>query len=89
MKGQIGPRALIARLKRNLGPYSEQLPELPLLIYRIIQRNDHNNHHINAQLAELASLRSDIRNRYKRIRLLFTSMLLAWIALVLYCQNHP
>lgn len=89
MKEQIGPRALLARLKRNLGPYSEQLPELPLLIYRIMQRNDHNNHHMNMQLAALASLRSDIRNRYKRIRFLFTSLLLAIIALVLYCHNHP
>ncbi len=89
MKDQIGPRALLARLKRNLGPYSEQLPELPLLIYRIIQRNEHNYHHMNMQLAALASLRSDIRNRYNRIRFLFTSLLLAIIALVLYCHNHP
>lgn len=36
MKDQVGPKAFLARARKNLGPASEQLPELPLLAYRVL-----------------------------------------------------
>lgn len=40
MKSQVGPRAFLARVRKNLGPASEQLPELPLLAYRVLDALD-------------------------------------------------
>ena len=68
MKEQIGPRALLARLKRNLGPYSEELPELPLLAYRVLQGLERQTLPLSWRSEELELLRRDIRNHNARIR---------------------
>jgi ubiquinone biosynthesis protein len=68
MKEQIGPRALLARLKRNLGPYSEELPELPLLAYRVLQGIDRQTLTLRWRSEELDRLRRDLRNHHARIR---------------------
>lgn len=68
MKEQIGPRALLARLKRNLGPYSEELPELPLLAYRVLQGLEHQTLAIRWRSDELEQLRLELRHHQRRLR---------------------
>ncbi len=66
MKEQIGPRALLARLKRNLGPYSEELPELPLLAYRVLLGLDRETLSVRWRSEELDHLRREIRAGQRR-----------------------
>ncbi len=68
MKEQIGPRALLARLRRNLGPYSEEMPELPLLAYRVLQGLDRQTLPIRWRSEEMERLHLEIRNHHARIR---------------------
>jgi len=70
MKDQIGPRALLRRLKKNLGPYSEELPELPLLAYRVLQGLDRQSLAIRWRSDELDSLRHEIRDHHARVQAL-------------------
>ena len=67
MKEQIGPRALLARLRRNLGPYSEELPELPLLAYRVLQGLDRETLKIRWRSEDLERLRQQLREHHARI----------------------
>ena len=68
MKDQIGPRALLARLKRNLGPYSEELPELPLLAFRVLHGLEQQTIPIHNRNGELDELRVELRLHSSRIR---------------------
>ncbi len=68
MKEQIGPRALLARLKRNLGPYSEEIPELPLLAYRVLLGMERQTLPIRWRSEELEQLVLEIRNHQARNR---------------------
>ena len=73
MKEQIGPRALLARLKRNLGPYSEEIPELPLLAYRVLQGLDRQTLTLRWRAEELERLRLEVRQHHARVRNLLVS----------------
>ena len=73
MKEQIGPRALLARLKRNLGPYSEEIPELPLLAYRVLQGLDRQTLTLRWRSEELERLRLEVRQHHARLRNLLAS----------------
>ena len=70
MKEQIGPRALLARLKRNLGPYSEEIPELPLLAYRVLQGLDRQTLTLRWRSEELERLRLEVRQHHARVQTL-------------------
>ncbi len=72
MKAQVGPRALLARLRRNLGPYSEQIPELPLLAYRVLQGLERQTLPIRWRSEELERLRLEIRQHQARVQSLLT-----------------
>jgi len=61
MKDQIGPRAFLERLRNNLGPASEQLPELPLIAYRVLDGLERQNLAIRWRSEELERLREDVR----------------------------
>ena len=74
MKEQIGPRALLARLKRNLGPYSEEIPELPLLAYRILQGLERQTLPLRWRSEELEQLRREHREHNFRLRALITAI---------------
>ena len=68
MKEQIGPRALLARLKRNLGPYSEEIPELPLLAYRVLLGLDRQTLTLRWRAEELERLRLEVRQHHARVQ---------------------
>lgn len=70
MKDQVGPRALWARVRRNLGPYSEGLPELPLLAYRVLQGLDRQSLPIRWRSDELDRLRGEIHVHHARVQAL-------------------
>jgi len=90
MKEQIGPRALLARLKKNLGPYSEELPELPLLAYRVLQGLDHQSLAIRWRSEELEMLRQELRNSHNRSRyhLVSTGLIACGTLILLFGPGH-
>jgi ubiquinone biosynthesis protein len=61
MKDQIGPKALLERAWKNLGPASEQLPELPLLAYRVLDGLERQKLTIRWRSDELERLREETR----------------------------
>jgi ubiquinone biosynthesis protein len=62
MKDQVGPRALLERARKNLGPASEQLPELPLLAYRVLDGLERQSLAIRWRSEELGRLREETRS---------------------------
>jgi len=61
MKEQVGPKAFLARAKKNLGPISEQLPELPILAYRVLSGLEQQRLTVRWRSEELERLRQQIR----------------------------
>ncbi len=61
MKDQIGPKALLERARKNLGPAAEQLPELPLLAYRVLDGLERQKLAIRWRSEELDRLREETR----------------------------
>ena len=66
MKEQIGPKAFLKRAVANLAPVSEQLPEVPMLAYRILDGLDRQKLLIRWRSDELERLRTDMRRSYAR-----------------------
>lgn len=64
MKDQVGPKAFLARARKNLGPASEQLPELPLLAYRVLNALDRRDLTMRWRSDELERLRVET-SRYR------------------------
>jgi len=62
MRDQVGPKAFLARARKNLGPASEQLPELPLLAYRVLNALDRHQLTFHWRSEELARLHSETRS---------------------------
>jgi ubiquinone biosynthesis protein len=90
MKDQIGPRAFLSRLKRNLGPYSEELPELPLLAYRVLHGVDQQTIPIHKRNGELNQVRVDVLLHYSRIRsLIFGATIAISGFLILLSSSSP
>lgn len=63
MKDQVGPKAFLARARKNLGPVSEQLPELPLLASRVLTALDRRQLSLHWRSEELARLSTELRGR--------------------------
>jgi ubiquinone biosynthesis protein len=61
MKEQIGPKAFLERAKKNLGPLSEQLPELPVLAYRVLSGLEQQKLAVRWRSDELERLRRELR----------------------------
>jgi ubiquinone biosynthesis protein len=49
MKERIGPRAVLKKMQTNWGPFAEQLPDLPLLAYRVLVGIEQNQRYLYAQ----------------------------------------
>lgn len=61
MKDQIGPKAFLDRARKNLGPASEQLPELPLLAYRVLDGLERQSLALHWRSEDLQRLREETR----------------------------
>ena len=66
MQQQIGPNALIRRVKENLPVMSEQLPEVPLLAYRVLKDAADGNLKIQWQSDELLELQKQIKANHRQ-----------------------
>jgi ubiquinone biosynthesis protein len=61
MKEQVGPKAILGRAWRNLGPFGEQLPELPLLAYKVLSGLEHQTLALRWRSDDLDRLRRELR----------------------------
>ncbi|MBT8438772.1 MAG: ubiquinone biosynthesis regulatory protein kinase UbiB, partial [Gammaproteobacteria bacterium] len=66
MKQQIGPKALLRRVKENLPVMSEQLPEIPLLAYRVLKDAAEGNLEIKWQSDELLELQKQVKANHRQ-----------------------
>jgi ubiquinone biosynthesis protein len=60
MKEQMGPRAFFERARKNLAPLSEQLPELPVLAYRVLSGLERQTLAVRWRCDELERLRREV-----------------------------
>ncbi|MBK1731816.1 ubiquinone biosynthesis regulatory protein kinase UbiB [Thiococcus pfennigii] len=61
MHEQFGPKAFLAHARRNLGPVSERLPDLPLLTFHVLDRLTHDRLAIQWRSEELTRLRQEVQ----------------------------
>jgi ubiquinone biosynthesis protein len=66
MKQQIGPKALLRQVKENLPVMSEQLPEIPLLAYRVLKDAAEGNLEIKWQSDELLELQKQVKANHRQ-----------------------
>lgn len=88
MKEQIGPRALLARLKRNLGPYSEEIPELPLLAYRVLNRLERQSLTVQWRSDELEKIYIEVRRHHNRTQCIILGIGLILFGVFLLALGH-
>ena len=91
MKEQVGPKAFFVRARRNLLPLSEQLPELPLLAYRILSDLDRGRLEVRGHTEELEQIRRQLRANQKSQAALIGggAWLLGGILLLLFGPLSP
>lgn len=66
MKQQIGPRAFLRRIQENLPVMSEQLPDIPLLAYRVLKDAADGNLEIKWQSDELLELQKLVKANHRQ-----------------------
>jgi ubiquinone biosynthesis protein len=67
VKERVGPKAFFERAKKNLGPFSEQLPELPLLAYKVLSGLEREQLAIQWKSDELNRLRKEMRTHQSQV----------------------
>jgi len=65
MKQQVGPRAFIRKLKKNLPQMTEYGADMPLLAYKVLNDAAEGRLQIHWHSVELKRLRQDLRNQHK------------------------
>ena len=61
MSEQVGPQAFLRRMKEQLPQLSEDLPELPLLLHRVLRKAADGQLAVQWQSAQLTQIRDEIR----------------------------
>jgi ubiquinone biosynthesis protein len=61
MKEQVGPKAFLAKLRRNLPILSEHAADMPLLIHKAVVESAESRKELHRQALELERLREDMR----------------------------
>lgn len=67
MKEQMGPKAFLARTRKTLPLAAEQLPELPLLAYRVLNGLDRQTLSVRWRADELERLRREVRDNNGKV----------------------
>ncbi len=67
IKQQVGPRAFAKRFKENLPLMSEQLPEIPLLAYRVLKDASEGRLEIQWKSEELTQLQKRVNSNHKQM----------------------
>ena len=68
MAEQVGPNAFAKRVKATLPQLSEDLPEVPLLIHRVLRKAADGELSLNWQSEQLERIRDEIRTGNHRTR---------------------
>lgn len=78
LKKQVGPRAFLKRIRENLPLWSEQLPEVPSLIYEVLKEKkwQQEKHRFNEIAAQLPVEKSKTKWVYFLSGMIFSGMLL-------------
>jgi len=66
MRQQVGPRAFIGRVRKSLPQLSEQLPEIPLMAYRILKDAEEGKLQVQWRSKELARLQHTVKEANQR-----------------------
>jgi ubiquinone biosynthesis protein len=66
MKDQVGPKALLARVRRTLPLMAEELPELPLRLIKVIGQLERQGAHGDWRGKEMRRLRQELARQHAR-----------------------
>jgi ubiquinone biosynthesis protein len=66
MAEQVGPKAFLRRVKETLPQLSEDLPEVPLLVHRVLRKAVDGELKIQWQSEQLEQIRAEIRSGSQR-----------------------
>ena len=66
MAEQIGPRAVIRHLKENVPLWAERLPQIPNMLFEVLEQAKQNGGGLSSEPQQLAKLRSEIRRNGRR-----------------------
>ncbi len=87
MRNQVGPRALLRNLVRELPKWSHMLPELPALFYDALRRRSDLD--VRQEAAHIERLRRDMARTQRRIALLMSGGGFLLAAVVTYLTGKP
>lgn len=89
IKQQVGPRAFVNRIKQGLPLFSEQLPEIPHLAYRVLKDADEGKLKIQWESEELKQLQLQVQRNHKLMLSAITagSMLIAGSVLFAFAKT--
>jgi ubiquinone biosynthesis protein len=66
MKDQVGPRALLARMRKALPLVAEELPELPLRLLKVVAQLERQGTHGDWRGEEMRRLRRELARQHAR-----------------------
>lgn len=66
IKKQVGPRAFARRVKENLPVMSEQLPEIPLLAYRVLKDASEGRLKVNYHSEQLEEIHTVLKKQHQQ-----------------------
>ncbi len=94
MRERTGARGIWDSLKRQAPELSHQLPELPVLAYRVLARADRHHHQAARQTQAMSGIHQWFRQQVRRQRrlrlgLLLAALALAWQPLGQWAQGQP
>jgi ubiquinone biosynthesis protein len=69
MRDQVGPRAFLRNLRRELPKWSQLMPELPVLMHDLLQKGGRGELVFNWKSADLERLRRETRGHHRRLLL--------------------
>jgi ubiquinone biosynthesis protein len=88
IKQQVGPQAFVRRVKENLPLMSEQLPEIPLLAYRVLKDASEGRLQIQWQSDELGQLRGQVKANHRQMLMAVAASSLVIAASVLFSLGN-
>jgi ubiquinone biosynthesis protein len=90
IKKQVGPKAFFKRIRHNLPLFSEQLPELPTLIYEILKEKKHQQETLRFNRQTNSEALRVIKQKEKQIKIIYflggVSLAAIVISLLIYIE---
>lgn len=67
MKQQIGPRAFMRRVKESFPQLSEQLPEIPMMAYKVLKDASEGRLEVQFKSRELENMQSQLKRNHQQV----------------------